>query len=86
MTFDIKVAALVARCEGRSLVTSRPEFVTHTIPAALRWRGVETKLILIDPSGARLNSRVDPVLIKTIASGHRWFNESADTRVSSGVP
>jgi site-specific DNA recombinase len=78
MTFDINAIALVARCEGRSPdQPSRPNLVTHTIPAALRCRGVETKLILMDPSGAPLNPHVDPVLIKAIASGHRWFDDLA---------
>jgi site-specific DNA recombinase len=56
--------------------------LSHELPIRLRRRGVEMRLV-IDSSGSS-PSRMDPVLLKTVARAFRWF-EALATRQAKSV-
>jgi len=55
--------------------------VRHSIPARIRRRGVEMRLVL-DGAGTQ-TARPDPALIKAVVRAHKWFEDLATGRVPS---
>jgi site-specific DNA recombinase len=55
--------------------------IVRSVPLDIRRRGVEMRLI-IDSSGTSL-ARFDPVLLKTVARAHRWFEALVTRRATS---
>jgi DNA invertase Pin-like site-specific DNA recombinase len=58
-----------------------PSTITRFIPAQIKRRGVELRIILPGADEPRRN--VDPALLKAIARATRWFEELASRRVGS---
>jgi site-specific DNA recombinase len=56
--------------------------VRHLVPAGLKRRGAETRLIL-EGAGHGRASRPDPALIKAVARARRWFDELVSGRSRS---
>ena len=55
--------------------------VRHVVPARIRRRGVELKLVL---AGAETEpAKPDPALIKAVARAHKWFGELMSDRAKS---
>jgi site-specific DNA recombinase len=55
--------------------------VRHVVPAQIRRRGVEMRLVLNGPSTQA--AKPDPALIKAITRAHRWFDDLATDRIKS---
>ena len=89
-----RVLDLVHRVElGRDEITiavdltpvlGEPEtLIRCTVPAQLKRRGVEMRLVLDSSDNSTRTSNPDPALIKAIARAHRWFNDLAGGRTAS---
>ncbi len=57
--------------------------VRHVIPARIRRRGVERRLVLHGGQGDAGDARIDPALIKAILRGRQWFEDLASGRAGS---
>ena len=57
--------------------------VRHVIPARIRRRGVEMRLVLDGGNKGSGDDRVDPALVKAIVRGRQWFEDLASGRVRS---
>ena len=55
------------------------------VPATIRRRGVETRLVICDARGGSGTSGLDPVLVKAIARGRQWFEDLVSGRARSLV-
>ena len=53
----------------------------HIVPARIKRRGVETRLVLKGPDTQA--AKPDPALIKAIARAHKWFDGLATGRARS---
>ncbi|MDB5394835.1 MAG: hypothetical protein JWM91_2341 [Rhodospirillales bacterium] len=60
---------------------SNPLSVTRHHPIQMKRRGEEMRLVIDGSDGT--NHAVDPVLLKAVARGNRWFDELVSGRVSS---
>jgi site-specific DNA recombinase len=56
--------------------------IKRSAPLRIRRRGVEMKLIIDGPGEP---GQVDPILLKTIARAHHWFDSLATQQVKSGA-
>jgi hypothetical protein len=59
--------------------------ISHTVPMAMRRRGVESRLIIEHGRGGSGASGLDLVLIKAIARGRQWFEDLVSGRAGSLV-
>ena len=57
--------------------------VRHVIPARIRRRGVEMRLVLHGGNNGSGDDRVDPALVKAIVRGRQWFEDLASGRAGS---
>ena len=57
--------------------------VRHVIPARIRRRGVEMRLVLHGANKGSGDDRVDPALVKAMVRGRQWFEDLASGRVRS---
>jgi len=57
--------------------------VRHVIPARIRRRGVEMRLVLHGGNNGSGDDRVDPALVKAIVRGRQWFEDLASGRARS---
>jgi hypothetical protein len=57
--------------------------VRHVIPARIRRRGVEMRLVLHGGNNGSGDDRVDPALVKAIVRGRKWFEDLASGRARS---
>ena len=65
-------------------VIGEPEvLVRHAVPAQLRRRGVEMRLVLDGPDNGARTANPDPALINAVARAHRWFKDLARGRADS---
>jgi len=55
--------------------------ILHAVPAQIRRRGVEMRLVL--DGGNTQTAKPDPVLIKAVARAHKWFDDLASGRARS---
>jgi len=55
--------------------------IRHIVPARIRRRGVEMRLVL-DSSGPG-TAKPDPALIRAVARAHKWFDDLASGRANS---
>jgi hypothetical protein len=56
--------------------------VRHVIPARIRRRGVEMRLVLDSAQDQRVPTQ-DPVLIRAVVRAHRWFDDIVNGRARS---
>jgi hypothetical protein len=59
--------------------------ISHTVPTAMRRRGVESRLVIEDDRGESGTSGMDPALVKAIARGRQWFEDLVSGRAGSLV-
>ncbi len=59
--------------------------ISHTVPMAMRRRGVESRLVIEHGRGGSEASGLDLVLIKAIARGRQWFEDLVSGRAGSLV-
>ena len=57
--------------------------VRHVVPARIRRRGVERRLVLWGDKGGPADAQVDPALVKAIVRGRTWLEQLATGRVRS---
>ncbi len=57
--------------------------IRHMVPARIRRRGVEMRLVLEGREKGSNDARVDPVLVKAIVRGRQWFEQLASGRARS---
>ena len=57
--------------------------ICHVIPARIRRRGVEMRLVLNDGESGWIDPRVDPALVKAIVRARKWFDDLSNGRVRS---
>ena len=57
--------------------------VRHVIPARIKRRGVEMRLVLDGEEKGPAAHRPDPALIKAVVRAHRWFEDLASGRAGS---
>ena len=63
------------------LTGAREMTISHVIPARIRHRGVEMRLVLEGASTE--TAKPDPALIKAVARAHRWFDDLLSGRAES---
>lgn len=68
----LSLASLIASEANSNTVT-----IVRDIPMQMKRRGVEMRLVI----GGTGPARVDPTLLKTIVSAHRWFNDLVSGKV-----
>jgi hypothetical protein len=59
--------------------------ISHTVPTAMRRRGVESRLVIEDDRKGSGTSGLDPALVKAIARGRQWFEDLVSSRAGSLV-
>jgi site-specific DNA recombinase len=57
--------------------------VHHVIPARIRRRGVEMRLVLHGGEKGPCDAQVDPTLVKVMVRGRKWFEDLASGRAGS---
>lgn len=73
-TLHLSLSQLV---EGESVI------LRHVVPARIRKRGVERRLVLHGDLGIRPHSVIDPALLKVVARAQRWFDDLVSGQATS---
>jgi DNA invertase Pin-like site-specific DNA recombinase len=73
--------APVLKGDGPAPEVSGAVNIVRSVPLRFRRRGVEMKLVIDSPGTSP--PRVDPVLLKTVARAHRWFEALASGQATS---
>jgi len=62
---------------------SQVPLVFYRVPARIRRRGVERRIVLSSGAGDASDLGIDPALVQAVARGHRWFEQLASGRARS---
>jgi DNA invertase Pin-like site-specific DNA recombinase len=81
---DLGTQNIVILVELRDLIPGEAR-ISHTVPMAMRRRGVESRLVIEHGRGGSEASGVALVLIKAIARARQWFEDLASGRAGSRV-
>ncbi len=74
---DLGAESLTMNVDLSSFLDEEAIIIRHTLPARIRRRGVETRLVLDDGEAGSPDARVDPALIKALIRARRWFEALA---------
>jgi len=80
---DLSAEIITIQIDVSRIVDIPGTVLQHQIPAVVRRRGVETRLVLTEGKSALNDSRVDPALVKAIVRARRWFERLASGRVQT---
>jgi hypothetical protein len=81
---DLGTETVVVRIDLGDLLPGEAR-ISHTLPMAMRRRGVEARLVIEDDREGSGASGLDPALVKAIARGRQWFEDLVSGRVGSLV-
>jgi hypothetical protein len=81
---DLGTEKIEILVEVRDLIPGEAR-ISHTVPMAMRRRGVESRLVIEHGRGGSEASGVDLVLIKAIARARQWFEDLVSGRAASLV-
>ena len=82
---DLNVEEIAILVDLSDLLAGDPTRIRFTAPAVIRRRGVEMRLVVGGSECESKISGVDPVLVKAIARGHKWFEDLVTGRARSLV-
>jgi site-specific DNA recombinase len=80
---DLGAEEMVVRVDLSRMLGKEVTVVRYVIPARIRRRGIEMRLVLHDGEKASNDARVDPALVKAIIRGKQWFEQLASGRAKS---
>jgi DNA invertase Pin-like site-specific DNA recombinase len=80
---DLGAEEMTVHVDLSSFLGEEDAVVRHVIPARIRRRGVEMRLVLDGGEKGSGDDRVDPALLKAIVRGRRWFEDLASGRARS---
>lgn len=80
---DLGDEAVTLQIDLSSFIYGKEIVVQHRIPARIRRRGVEMRLVVSDGATGLIDPRVDQTLVKAIVRAKKWFNDLASGRVHS---
>ena len=79
---ELRAEEIVIHIDFSNLLDSASVVIQHRVPACMRRRGVERRLVLLG-GDATSRPRVDPTLVKAVVLGRRWFEDLAGGRAGS---
>jgi site-specific DNA recombinase len=65
------------------LLSGQPKSVRLAVPARIRRRGVEQKLVIPGAEPSEISRSTDPALFRLVARSHHWFEAITSGRVTS---
>ena len=80
---DLGAQEMIVHVDLSRFLGKEDVVVRHVIPARVRRRGVEMRLVLHGANSGSGDDRVDPALVKAIVRGREWFEQLASGRVGS---
>lgn len=80
---DLESDRVTITLNFNSLVDGNAPPVRHAIPARIKRRGVETRLVIERPDDKVTAATPDNALIKAVVRAHEWFNDLATGRAAS---
>lgn len=80
---DLGADEMTVHVDLSSFLGQEDTVVRHVIPARVRRRGVEMRLVIHGRNSGSGDGRVDPALVKAIVRGQQWFEDLASGRARS---
>ena len=80
---DLGTEEITVHVDLSKFIGEERAVVRLVIPARIRRRGVERRLVLHGGQGDANDARVDPALVKAIVRGRQWFETLASGRAGS---
>ena len=80
---DLAAEEIAVHVDLSRFVGAEGAVVRHVIPARIRRRGVERRLVLAGGQAGLSSAQVDPALVKAIVRGRQWFEDLASGRAGS---
>ena len=80
---DLSTEEITVHVDLSRFIGGEVAIVRHGIPARIRRRGVERRLVLDGGHMGESDARIDPVLVKAIVRGQQWFEDLASGRGGS---
>jgi DNA invertase Pin-like site-specific DNA recombinase len=80
---DLGTQEIAVHVDLSKFLGGKDAVVRHVIPARIRRRGVEMRLVLHNGNSGSGDARVDPALVKAIVRGRQWFEDLASGRAGS---
>ncbi len=80
---DLGAEEITVHVDLSKFIGEERAVVRHVIPARIRRRGVERRLVLHGGQGDTNDARVAPALVKAIVRGRQWFETLASGRAGS---
>jgi hypothetical protein len=80
---DLGAEEMTVHVDLSRFLGEKDAVVRHVIPARIRRRGVEMRLVLHGGNKGSGDDRVDPALVKAMVRGRKWFEQLASGRVGS---
>lgn len=77
---DLGAEEMVVHVDLSTLLGVEGTVIRHVVPARIRRRGVEMRLVLEGGEKGSNDARVDPALVKAIVRGRQWFEQLASGR------
>jgi hypothetical protein len=80
---DLGAEEMAVHVDLSTLLGVEDTVIRHMVPAKIRRRGVEMRLVLEGGDNGANDARVDPALVKAIVRGRQWFEQLASGRARS---
>jgi hypothetical protein len=82
---DLRAAEVVLHVDLSEMLGEEGTLLRYAIPACVKRRGVEMRLVLHGEEKGAGDARVDPALVKAIVRGRQWFEQLASGQAKSFV-